>query len=227
MAGPSGTTPILTLPYPLDNDTVDVPRDVRALAEKLDPLGFVPVGALLMWPTAVPPGGWLVCDGRTVDAATYPALAAVLGSAGGLITLPALGGRVPVGADASHALGSSGGAAQRTLTAAQSGMPLHNHGNSGGTDRSLAHMHNVQDVDQGGGNLVENGGLVMVAGEVNGTSRAIAMTKTGAFAIGLRAASAAAPDHLHAIPNAAARNATDPVNIEQPYLAVNYIIRAS
>ena len=35
--GPSGSTPKLQLPYPTPDDTVDVPRDVRALADALDP----------------------------------------------------------------------------------------------------------------------------------------------------------------------------------------------
>jgi hypothetical protein len=38
MAGPSGITAKLALPYPTGTDTVDVPRDVLALATKLDPL---------------------------------------------------------------------------------------------------------------------------------------------------------------------------------------------
>lgn len=38
MAGPSGSTGKLALPYPIGADTVDVPRDVQALATKLDPL---------------------------------------------------------------------------------------------------------------------------------------------------------------------------------------------
>jgi len=36
MAGPSGTTPVLALPYPIPDDSVDVPRDILALATKLD-----------------------------------------------------------------------------------------------------------------------------------------------------------------------------------------------
>jgi hypothetical protein len=36
MAGPSGSTSALHLPYPTPDDTVDVPRDVKALADKLD-----------------------------------------------------------------------------------------------------------------------------------------------------------------------------------------------
>lgn len=34
--GPSGSTPTLGLPYPTPDDTVDVPRDVKALADRLD-----------------------------------------------------------------------------------------------------------------------------------------------------------------------------------------------
>lgn len=37
MAAPSGTTPIAALPYPIPDDDVDVPRDILALATKLDP----------------------------------------------------------------------------------------------------------------------------------------------------------------------------------------------
>jgi hypothetical protein len=36
MAGPSGTTTKLLLPYPIPDDTVDVPRDVKALADRLE-----------------------------------------------------------------------------------------------------------------------------------------------------------------------------------------------
>jgi len=38
MAGPSGATPVLALPFPIPDDTVDIPRDIKALADKLDPL---------------------------------------------------------------------------------------------------------------------------------------------------------------------------------------------
>jgi hypothetical protein len=36
MPPPSGSTPTLLLPYPVPNDPVDVPRDIKALADKLD-----------------------------------------------------------------------------------------------------------------------------------------------------------------------------------------------
>lgn len=37
MPAPSGATARLQLPYPIPDDTVDVPRDIQALAAKLDP----------------------------------------------------------------------------------------------------------------------------------------------------------------------------------------------
>lgn len=43
LAGPTGATTRLQLPYPTPDDTVDVPRDVKALADKLDATsGIVP-----------------------------------------------------------------------------------------------------------------------------------------------------------------------------------------
>jgi hypothetical protein len=123
MAGPSGATPNLSLPYPVPDDSVDVPRDIQALATALDAGRAVPVGSLLMWPTAAPPTGFLVCNGSTVSSATYPALAAVLGEAGGLVTLPDLRDTFPVGAGPTMALGSKGGAAAVTLSGPQSGVP--------------------------------------------------------------------------------------------------------
>jgi hypothetical protein len=38
MSGPSGSTPILALPYPVTGDSADVPRDIKALADQLDGL---------------------------------------------------------------------------------------------------------------------------------------------------------------------------------------------
>lgn len=60
-----GTTPRLALPYPVPDDTVDVPRDVKALADKIDTLpevGIAPYGALVLTAPASPTdagvGGW-------------------------------------------------------------------------------------------------------------------------------------------------------------------------
>lgn len=77
--------------------------------------------------------GCLLCDGNTYLVATYPALAAACPSlvSGGNITVPNIRGGVLVGADPTGtrmpvnapALGTSGGAEQHTLLAAESGQP--------------------------------------------------------------------------------------------------------
>jgi len=53
MAGPSGTTSRLLLPFPTPADNVDVPRDVQALADKLDLLtSLVPLVSSLPLPAS-------------------------------------------------------------------------------------------------------------------------------------------------------------------------------
>jgi len=51
MAAPTGRTPNLQLPYPIPDDDVDVPRDIKALADKLD-LGYTTVTLLPSSPVA-------------------------------------------------------------------------------------------------------------------------------------------------------------------------------
>ena len=48
--------------------------------------GFV--GQVAFFATSTLPAGWIVCDGRTLDAAAYPELAAALGVNGTNVTLP-------------------------------------------------------------------------------------------------------------------------------------------
>jgi microcystin-dependent protein len=162
MAGPSGSTPKLALPYPVSADTVDVPRDILALATKLDnllvPSADVPTGAIMMWPTAAPPAGWYICNGSTSTAtsAANPNLAALLGTTGAYVNLPDYRGVMPMGVSASHPLsgaGSSGGTETETLSTAQ--IPSHTHADSG-------HSHPITDKQHshtsGGGNFATYSG---------------------------------------------------------------------
>ena len=116
-----------------------------------EPTVTVPVGMIVMYGGSTLPAGWLWCDGTGYASATYPALYAVIGttygSSGGF-QVPSLGNRAPVGAGGTatgaltgtngagvgiteaglgRAVGSTGGYASVTLTAAQSGVPNHNH----------------------------------------------------------------------------------------------------
>jgi microcystin-dependent protein len=201
------TTPILGLPYPTADDTVDVPRDVQALAAAIDPLGTVPVGAMTMWPSGVSPSGWLLCQGQQVDAATYPKLDAVLGSSAGKITLPDMRDVFPVGAGATMPLGQRGGAAAVALSVAQ--LPSHNHtGLTGARDRSQSHAHSIN-------------GLWMAA-EVPGM--AYPPGGSGITPSPITVAANDAPDHLHTIPAQGGNGAHEN---RPPYAALNFIIRAA
>lgn len=163
MTGPSGLTPNLQLPYPVIDDDADIPRDFLALATKLDVAGAVPVGSLIMWPTATPPStDWLICAGQTnVLVASYPLLLPILGSVGGAgvyLLIPDFVGRIPIGPGAisgatapqatSIALGAELGRGSVKLTGVESGAATH------------SHAHTVAVVAGGGshGHTIQHGG---------------------------------------------------------------------
>lgn len=131
MAGPSGTTPIRQLPYPTPDDTVDVPRDMKALAEKLDPYVPIPTGAIMMWWTANAPAGWHIMAGpvATCTVAANPGLAAIFGDDGtGKVNLPDMRDKFAAGAGPTNgAVAAQGGANSVKLTGPQSGIAKHKH----------------------------------------------------------------------------------------------------
>lgn len=208
------TTPILSLPYPQGGDTADVPRDVGALAMALDPLGHVPVGAAMVWMAANAPAGWLLMQGQLVSAATYPGLAALFGQVGGNVTIPDMRDRFPVGAGATMALGSNGGAATVLLTANQSGKRSHSHGGAtGARDRSQAHGHTG----------------VWRSSAANAPYPTEATIQAGAplgVSVNYASDTTDPPDHLHAISAEPAADAVDAHENRPPYRGVNFIIRA-
>ena len=57
-------------------------RQARQLANRTAYLKsrIVPVGSLIIWPTATPPTGYLECDGAALSRASYAALFGVLGT---------------------------------------------------------------------------------------------------------------------------------------------------
>jgi microcystin-dependent protein len=241
MAAPSGTTPKLLLPYPIDDDQVDVPRDIKALADKLDvtvvPAADVPIGALMMWPTALAPDNWLLCNGGSVPAATYPALATVLGQdGGGNVLLPNLVGRFPLGSSGTHALKEQAGAEAVSLTKEQSGLPAHGHANSFGIGAGGGHAHSVYDPAHGHSNTtigaVYNGSGVGQAVNVTQRDFLVALYRAGFNSDAAYTGIGIYPvaDHGHALSGGVSNNAG--VAAEQPhpnmppFFVVNFIIRA-
>lgn len=99
-------------------------------------------GALLMWPTATAPTGYLLCNGASVSTTTYAALFAIVGytfgGSGASFTLPNYQNRMPIGAGSTAALAATGGTADavvvthtHTATVTDPGH-AHTGGNTGG-----------------------------------------------------------------------------------------------
>jgi microcystin-dependent protein len=98
-------------------------------------------GSMLMWPTATPPAGFLLCNGQTASRATYAALFAIVGVLFGAgdgsttFTLPDYRDRMPVGAGTTYVANSLGGSKDAAL-------PTHTH-TATVTDPQHAHTGSV------------------------------------------------------------------------------------
>jgi microcystin-dependent protein len=146
----SHTTPVYALPYPDEADTADVPRDVQALAQRIEavlPNVGIPTGAGIDWYAAAAPAGFLLCDGSAVNRTTYAALFAAIGTTWGggdginTFNLPDTRGRVIVGYGAGgHADVATLGLNDGQALAAR--RPKHNHTNGLALPN---HAHAVND----------------------------------------------------------------------------------
>jgi microcystin-dependent protein len=91
---------------------------------------MIPVGTVFDFAGDTPPTNWLMCDQTVYPIASYPILGAMLGpkyGGDGVTTFatPPSDGICTIGAGATHALGSTGGAATVTLDATM--IPPHPH----------------------------------------------------------------------------------------------------
>lgn len=108
-----------------------VATQAGAADEPVAPAGMDPyVGEIAIFPYTFEPMGWMRCDGRLLPISQYSALFSLLGTQYGgngttTFAIPNLTGRFPLGADASHPNGQTGGA--ETITLTQQQVPLHTH----------------------------------------------------------------------------------------------------
>lgn len=155
------------------------------------------------------PVGYLPCDGSTVSTTTYASLFATIsttynvgGEPGGTFRLPDFRGRVPMGDGAGsgltvRTLGQRFGEENHQLTAAESGLPAHNHPYTDPGHTHLVPTTNATPGEGGGANAVDY--IPAIAG-------ASAVTNI-------------------TINNNVAANAASAHNVIQPTLVVKYAIR--
>jgi microcystin-dependent protein len=186
-----------------------------------------PIGGIIMWPTSVAPAGFLLCVGGVVSAATYPGLAAVLGSSGGNITVPDYRDRFVYGASATEAPGVTGGAESVTLTAAQSGLPTHSHSAATGSAAAPDHLHaagTLYTPNWWPGNVIANVyNQYGASAGLYGTDR---FYSANIVAGGYTSNADRSLAHTHPINAEPAQNASAAHENRPPYIRAAYIIRA-
>ncbi len=186
-----------------------------------------PVGELAPFAGAVAPTGFLVCNGQAVSRTTYGGLFVAIGTVWGVgdgvttFNLPDLRGRTLIGAGtgaglSARSLAATGGAETHLLTAAESGLPSHNH---------TQNAHNHGDVFMPG---TAGGNTNRIWGDFNaapGGQTGAYLNNSGNWA---GFASAAYTQNATATNNAvAAASASSAHNNMQPFAVVNWIIRVS
>jgi microcystin-dependent protein len=213
----------------IDAGAIDSTKLATNTAELL-----TPTGSIVQYAGSVAPTGWFLCDGSTKSRTTYAALFAVVGTeynTGGEsaaeFRLPNFKGRVPVGYDASQTefndLGKSAG--DKTVALIEANLPPHAHAidhdhaqfNTSGSDGS--HQHTSVPAPNFNANVDVN-----ISSNVLGTTQPTSASVTAA---------ALNSEHTHAINVPAfsgssgngAGTSTAHNNL-QPYITINYIIKA-
>lgn len=207
-----------------------------AVAGTLGP-SLVPIGASVQWWTdTLPNANWLWCNGASVSQAAYPALAIAFGVAvGGTIVLPDMRDSVGMGKTGIGGIGNrglttfTGNNTLRTLTGAQQvGVPLPSHAHSVQI-LDVGHTHTYTDnyVTGGTGGL-SNGGqfynltTVQPTPSTGGASPGSNPAGYPVNSSGMVIFDGSASFNV----TAAAGSASPTMNVFQPTMVCNYIIRA-
>lgn len=172
----------------------------------------VPIGSITMWSTTTAPAQWLLCNGAAVSRNLYAALFSVIGTTYGVgdgsttFNVPDMGGRLARGVNGSYALASTGGSDTVNLIATD--LPYHAH-----LLTDPGHFHNYA---QGGQQAAP--GTTWRAGDPNTGAIATSTNTTGITV---------QPSLLDGSGNPVVANQRTLVNVRNPYLTINYIIKAA
>jgi microcystin-dependent protein len=193
---------------------------------------LVPAGAMMMWTSTTSPKGFLLCDGASYSTSVFITLFAAIGYTyntsvavnSGVFQVPDMRGRVPVGrGDFANSdgwwynnttvktLGGKGG--NETMNLVEANLPVHSHGvGSYATGSAGSHTHTATTGRQN--NLAT--GTAKSALDVAGTGT----VTSGAATI------STAGDHTHTMSGTSGTTGSGVgVNMMQPYVVVNYIIK--
>ena len=182
------------------------------------PKPLVPVGMIMPFAGSVVPEGWLLCDGSAVSRTQYARLFQVIGTTYGAgdgsttFNLPNLKGRVPVGLNTAdtdfNTLGKTGGEKSVTLTVSQ--MPSHNHYTVINTTIDGNHSHSYANA-----NWYE-------VPYLSGSQSYTFYSSAGSYY-----STSTSLNHSHTISGTTTSTGGGQAhNNLQPYLVVNYIIKA-
>ncbi len=228
-------SPLKNLAAPVD------PGDAVRLSDLIT--SAIPVGSgPLPWAggEVTVPSGWLLCDGTVYNIIDYPALHTILQNTygGDNITtfgVPDLRGRIPLGRDdmggsaagvvpSATVEGMTGGSEEHILSVLE--IPVHthiastgvagSHTHTGSTDPAGVHVHSTS-----------GGGVPSTTG-ASGSNKAIKDQPGNTGSAGSHSHTLTinpVSDHTHTVTVSPEGNG-DPHNNMQPYIVVNYIIKA-
>lgn len=159
-------------------------------------------GELKMMSAATTPTGWLTCDGSAVSRTTYAALFSIIGTTFGVgdgsttFNLPDMRDRFPVGASGTKDIASTSGT--ETVTLEEQHIPGHNHAvlPKAGSGGSL-------DDEPGTDKIFGAASIYTAATNYDTDLFSLQTTKWG---------------------GAGEENTAQPFSVQNPYLAVHYII---
>jgi microcystin-dependent protein len=189
------------------------------------------IGQIILVPYNFAPRGWAFCNGQLLPIAQNTALFSLLGTTFGgngqtTFALPDLRGRVPISSGQGpglqdYDLGQVGGAETQTLTVSE--MPIHTHQLPAHTHQAPAHTHQVTALTDpvSSGTPTNNlpassprGGANLYAPpSTNTTTMASTMIQSGG-----------ALDTSSAEPQIQSAGGSQPFDIRDPYLTLNYCI---
>lgn len=211
-----------------------------------------PIGSIICYAGSTAPDGWLFCDGSSLSKTVYADLYSVIGTTYGesgdhtSFYLPNLSQRLPLGKSVGSSLGGTGG--NQTITLSTNQLPAHTHTgttnadgthtHTGTTSTDGSHSHSINDPGHSHTQTTINDDFNNSGTNPPGFSADSAGIRTwdniSTNTTGITINSNGNHSHTLNIDNAGSHTHTfttnstgsgESVNVMNPYLVLNYLIR--